>query len=242
MREEGPDNGQSAPPREDRDSMWSIPLGRRALYFGLFTTYALAGIGFLLWYEIFEHTADTWPQTVLFIMQGIGINTVGAAGLALLSIEGPENVMVVADYLRKKLIEPLEEKRRIEAERRREEAAQRREEAAQRREEAAQRRREEAEQRREEAAQRRQEEAEQRREQARAEAEERVKSIQEASRAEGLAEGEARRQAEWVAWNERRMAHEARGEPFDEPPPELPGEPKRDDAEPPPETSSTEGE
>ena len=98
MREEGPDNGKNAPPREDRDSMWSIPLGRRALYFGLFTTYALAGIGFLLWYEIFEHTADTWPQTVLFIMQGIGINTVGAAGLALLSIEGPENVMVVADY------------------------------------------------------------------------------------------------------------------------------------------------
>ena len=34
--------------------------------------------------------------------------------------------MVVADYLRKKLIEPLEEKRRLEAERRREETEQRR--------------------------------------------------------------------------------------------------------------------
>ena len=42
-------------------------------------------------------------------------------------------------------------------------------------------------------------------------------------RAEGVAEGEARARAELiaevVAWNERRLAAEARGEPFDEPPP-----------------------
>ena len=92
------------------------------------------------------------------------MTTVGAAGLALLTIEGPQTLMVVADYLRKKLIEPLEEKRRLEAERLREEA---------------------------------------------------------------IAEGEARNQAAWEAWNERRMAAEADGEPFDEPPPG---------------TSSTEGE
>ena len=75
--------------------------------------------------------------------------------------------MVVGDYLRKKLIEPLEEKRRIEAERRREEA------------------------------------------------EERVAKI----RYEGRAEGAAQAQAAWEAWNERRLAAEANGEPFDEPTP-----------------------
>ena len=122
MRAEEPGDGESLPPQEDRDSIWSIPLARRALYFGLFTVYAMASIGFLLWYEIFEYTADTWQQTVLSITQGIGVTTVGAAGLALLTIEGPTTLMVVADYLRKKLIEPLEEKRRIEAERRREQA------------------------------------------------------------------------------------------------------------------------
>ncbi len=64
--------------------------------------------------------------------------------------------MVVGDYLRKKLIEPLEERRRQEAEQRREEAR---------------------------------------------------------------ARGRAENQAEWEAWNERRIAAEANGEPFDEPPP-----------------------
>ena len=168
MRPEEPGNGQSQPPQEDRDSIWSIPLARRALYFGLFTAYALAGISFLLWYEIFEHKADTWPETILSITQGIGVTTVGAAGLALLTIEGPQTFMVVADYLRKKLIEPLEERRRQEAEQRQREAQER-----------------------------------------------------------GRAEGEAQTQAAWEAWNERRVAAEERGEPFEEPPPG---------------TSSTEGE
>ena len=85
----------------------------------------------------------------------------GAAGLALLTIEGPNTVMVVGDYLRKKLIEPLEERRRQEAEQRQREAR---------------------------------------------------------------AEGQAQTQAAWEAWNKRRLAAEANGEPFDEPPPTIPAE------------------
>ena len=166
MRAEEPGNGLPQPPQEDRDSIWSIPLARRALYFGLFTVYAVAGIGFLIWYEIFEHTADTWLETILAITQGIGVTTVGAAGLALLTIEGPRTVMVIGDYLKKRLIEPLEERRRLEAQRLQEEALTK-------------------------------------------------------GRAEGLAEGEARSQAAWEAWNERRMVAEERGEPFDEPPPGI---------------------
>ena len=45
--------------------------------------------------------------------------------------------------------------------------------------------------------------------------------------AEGIAEGEARGRAELAAevaaWNERRLAAEAKGEPFDEPPPGVDG-------------------
>ncbi len=151
-----PETEQTQLPQEDRDSIWSIPLARRALYFGLFTLYAFAGMGFLFWYEIFEHTADTWPETILSITQGIGVATVGAAGLALLTIEGPKTVMVVADYITQRWLNPLKKRLREEA------------------------------------------------------------------RAVGRAEGEARRQAAWVAWNEHRMATEANGEPFDEPPPGTP--------------------
>ena len=117
MREEEPDDALNQPQQEDRDSIWSIPLSRRALYFGLFTVYALAGIGFLIWYEVFVNTTDTWQQTILSITQGIGVNTVGAAGLALLTIEGPKTVMVVADYITQRWLNPLKERRRQEAER-----------------------------------------------------------------------------------------------------------------------------
>ena len=113
------------PPQQDRDSIWTIPLSWRALYFGLFTVYAFAGIGFLIWYHVFESTGNSWQETILTITQGIGIHTVGAAGLALLTIEGPNTFMVVAHYLRKRLIEPLEERRRQEAEQRQREAMER---------------------------------------------------------------------------------------------------------------------
>ena len=120
MTETSGERSEAAP--QERDSIWTIPLSWRALYFGLFTIYAIAGIGFLIWYHVFELTDDTWQQTILSITQGIGVNTVGAAGLALLTIEGPNTIMVVAHYLRKKLIEPLEERRRQEAEQRQSEA------------------------------------------------------------------------------------------------------------------------
>ena len=128
----------------------------------------MGGIGFLVWYHILEQDSDSWPETILSITQGIGVNTVGAAGLALLTIEGPNTVMVVAHYLRKRLIEPLEERRRQEAEQRQREA--------------------------------------------------REKGLAEGL-AEGRVKGEAQAQAAWEAWNERRLAAEAGGESFDEPPP-----------------------
>ena len=40
-------------------------------------------------------------------------------------------------------------------------------------------------------------------------------------RAEGRVEGRAERDAAWDAWNRRRMAAEAEGKPFDEPPPSV---------------------
>lgn len=80
--------------------------------------------------------------------------------------------MVVGDYLRKKLIEPLEERRRQEAEQRQREAM-----------------------------------------------EKGMAAGRAAGRVEGRAEAEAEVNAAWKAWNERRLAAEANGEPFDEPPP-----------------------
>ena len=101
-------------PNREREAIWSVPLGRLAQYFALFTFFASLGLGFLLWYEIFENTGDTVPQTIRAIIQGLGLNTVGSAGMSLQIIEGPKTVMVLADYITKKWLNPLKEQLREE--------------------------------------------------------------------------------------------------------------------------------
>ena len=44
----------------------------------------------------------------------------------------------------------------------------------------------------------------------------------EIGREEGIAEGVERANESWTGWNQRRLAHEAQGLPFDEPPPGQP--------------------
>lgn len=101
-------------PNREREAIWSVPPGRLAQYFALFTFFASLGLGFLLWYEIFENTGDTVPQTIRAIIQGLGLNTVGSAGMSLQIIEGPKTVMVLADYITKKWLNPLKEQLREE--------------------------------------------------------------------------------------------------------------------------------
>ena len=120
MRQDEPDTGPPPPPLDlddddDRESIWSIPPALRALYFALFTVYAAAGIGLLVWDTIAAHPPEKWRMVVVSIAQGLGAATVGAAGLALLTIEGPKTVMIIADYIRKRWVAPLEEKQRAEA-------------------------------------------------------------------------------------------------------------------------------
>lgn len=101
-------------PEDGRESIWSVPPGRMAQYFALFTLFASVGLGFLLWYEIFWNTADTLPQTVLAVIKGLGLNAAGSAGLAFQIVEGPKSVMVVADYFTKRWLNPLKEQLRQE--------------------------------------------------------------------------------------------------------------------------------
>lgn len=149
-------------PNREREAIWSVPPGRLAQYFALFTFFASLGLGFLLWYEIFENTGDTVPQTIRAIIQGLGLNTVGSAGMSLQIIEGPKTVMVLADYITKKWLNPLKEQLREEG---------------------------------------------------------REQGIQQ-GREEGREQAAAKINAQWRDWIERRDAAAARGEPFDEPPPD----------------------
>ena len=125
MRNDQTDPQQNPPPPE-RDSISSIPSGLRALYFALFTFYATVGITIQLWHNIATYPPEKWREAAMAITEGIGAATVGAAGLALLTIEGPESVMIIADYIRKRWVKPLEEKQRAEAAQMQADAAQKR--------------------------------------------------------------------------------------------------------------------
>ena len=115
MQHSNPDRMSEGKLLEDgRESIWSVPPGRMAQYFALFTLFASVGLGFLLWYEIFWNTSDTLPQTVLAVIKGLGLNAVGSAGLAFQIVEGPKSVMVVADYFTKRWLNPLKEQLRQE--------------------------------------------------------------------------------------------------------------------------------
>lgn len=200
MRQDEPETGPKPPPEDDdRESIWSIPPALRALYFALFTVYATAGIGLLVWDTIAANPPEKWRLIIVAIAQGLGAATVGAAGLALLTIEGPKTVMIIADYIRKRWVIPLEEKQRAEAAQIWAEAAQQQAEAAQQQAEAAQQ----------------QAEAER----INAETKEFLAKKQEEDLQKGREEGMERMHSQWQAWNERRLSAEAKGEPFDEPPP-----------------------
>ena len=227
MRDDEPALQENPTPPPERDSISSIPSGLRALYFALFTFYATVGITIQLWHNIATYPPEKWREAAMAITEGIGAATVGAAGLALLTIEGPESVMIIADYIRKRWVKPLEEKQRAEAAQMQADAQQKHADAAQKQAEARQKRADAEEQLA--TAQQRQAEAEEhlaeaeklRAEAARinAETEEILAKQREDGLQEGLQEGQSQTQAQWQAWNQRRLDAEANNQPFDEPPP-----------------------
>ena len=123
--------------------------------------------------------------------------------------------MIIADYIRKRWVAPLEEKQRAEAARINAETeaflAKKREESIQEgRQEGIQQGIEEG----------REQGIEQGREQGIEEGREQgIEEGREQGREEGLKEGMEQMRSQWQAWNERRLSAEANGEPFDEPPP-----------------------
>ncbi len=185
------------PPPPERDSISSIPSGLRALYFALFTFYATVGITIQLWHNIATYPPEKWREAAMAITEGIGAATVGAAGLALLTIEGPESVMIIADYIRKRWVKPLEEKQRAEAAQMQADAAQKRAETERMEAETA-----------ELLAKQREDARQEGREEGRQEGHQ-----------EGREEGQSQTQAQWQAWNQRRLDAEANNQPFNEPPP-----------------------
>ena len=158
---------ENRPESDPRESIWSVSLDSRALYFSMFTVLASIGIGYLVWYEITQRTEDTVYDTIMNIALGLGPIAIGAAAIGVIITEVLRFSMVMAEYFAKKVLEPSIERTR-----------------------------------------------ERLRKQAREEGREK-------GREEGREEANAEANAKVQAWNRRRLDAEARGERFDEPPPQF---------------------
>ena len=146
-----------------RESIWSISPGWKTAYFATFSVSTLITSCVIAAYEIINRGNTGLLETYLSITERLVPNGVALAIVIYATMELTETIMVVANYLRQNLLEPLKERQRAEG---------------------------------------------------------RAEGIAEGI-AEGRAEGIAEGHAMWRAWNERRKEAEARGESFDEPPPDL---------------------
>ena len=91
MRQRGPEGperprDQSRPPNDDRQPFWMVTKGQRALYVGLFQLFFAIGLGFVLWREIFENTADSPADTAAALILATGPAGAGAAALTVLTM------------------------------------------------------------------------------------------------------------------------------------------------------------
>ncbi len=94
--------------------MWSVSPALVPFYFALFTVAVLAGIGFVVWYEVAYITVDSTPDTMIGIIQGVGWVGLSAAIGTFTLTEVLENAMVMANWFRQHYLEPLKERQRQE--------------------------------------------------------------------------------------------------------------------------------
>ena len=156
----------------DRQSIWSIPKGEQATYFGLFSIFLFLGLVFLAYHETLVLKTEQSATIIRNIIAQTAVTGGAAAVLSLATAEGGRLTMVAARYIEERYLNPLREKR------------------IKRQEEAMKKIREEIT----------------------------AEVIAEIT-AEVTAEVTAEANARWETWNERRLAAEAKGEPFYEPTP-----------------------
>ena len=101
--------------RDDgREPIWSVSPGWRTMYFATFSVSTLVTTCLIVAYTIANRGDANLMETYLTITQRVFING-GALALTLYAItETWETAMVLANYLRQNLLEPLKERQREE--------------------------------------------------------------------------------------------------------------------------------
>ena len=109
---------------EQTESLFNVTPARRRTYLVSFVVFSLIGYGVVIWHHVSGGPAlvnygsnGGVTTTVMSIMLGFAIAHAAAFGLALTTAEITGGTMVIADWLRTKLVTPLQDSLREEGRR-----------------------------------------------------------------------------------------------------------------------------
>ena len=109
---------------EQTESLFSVTPARRRAYLVAFVGFSLVGYGVVIWHHVTDGATAAACENAtgqaciaanaMSIMLGFAIAHAAALGLALTTAEITGGTMVIADWLRTKLVEPLQDSLRAE--------------------------------------------------------------------------------------------------------------------------------
>ncbi len=109
---------------ERTESLFDVTPARRRAYLATFILFSLVGYGVVIWRHVSDGVGVVGSGAAAFaatpaaiaesVMLGLAIAHAAALGLALTTAEITGGTMVIADWLRTKLVEPLQDSLREE--------------------------------------------------------------------------------------------------------------------------------
>ena len=96
-----------------RESIWSVPIEYRVLYFSLFIIQSLTGMSYVVWHEVWINDGDSFHSTMTAIILMDVAVIAHSAGIGVIV---SEMKMVIAQYLEQRYYGPKRRKALAEAE------------------------------------------------------------------------------------------------------------------------------
>ena len=86
-----------------RVSIWSVTADVLPAYLTLFDILATIGVSYVVWYNIWELTADSVHATIWGIITGIVTVGIASAIITILTLEIRKNAMIMGTYFERKI-------------------------------------------------------------------------------------------------------------------------------------------
>ncbi len=96
------------PSQPRRESIWSIEVRWKAIYFALFTILSTINVARVIWYHTTQVAYENWSLASDAVMHGIGVNVIGSAAASITITELGRSFMVLGGLIQ----EAINERRR----------------------------------------------------------------------------------------------------------------------------------